>query len=223
MIYGTVHSTKRLLERDSGRTDPWRILYYIHKFRRRDLTYQSDSVNTLSGVFRASERRAKPIYQIVGIPILFLVSLSHLDDRPSSENATQGFALGLTWLNNSPAHKNPERVSMFPSWSWAGWTGSVKQSVSLIRQHQANSNDSRIWFETSQRTLRTFPPDGSLLGDFVSQVPRDLNFILIEAGTFTCFLSRRSQHHQHFSDPEFRFSEISAFTLINRRLHRKWL
>lgn len=158
----------------------WKIMSFISEFRQRELTYQSDSINALSGIFRAFERAERPMYQVMGVPIF--PSLDNYD-RIRAKSTSQGFLIGLTWVSKVLGQK---RVPEFPSWSWAGWTGRVEPSLALYRNHEENSNDASVQLETSEGNLLNFPAHQSHLPEFLSQLPRDLKFIHIEAKTFTC-------------------------------------
>lgn len=43
---------------------------HIESYSRRELTYNDDVLNALSGIFRAFEKLPSPVYQILGVPIL---------------------------------------------------------------------------------------------------------------------------------------------------------
>jgi hypothetical protein len=106
------------------------FLHYVAQFRKRDLTYESDSINALSGIFRAFEKGEKPMYQLMGVPVYFS---DHFQDKANERKTTsriacQGFLMGLTWQHATPRR---ERVPMFPSWSWAGWKGRIYKNASL--------------------------------------------------------------------------------------------
>lgn len=116
-----VNSTRKLsngvlLDKTPG-TEPVEFFSYVGEFRKRTLKYQSDSLNALSGIFRAFEKGESPIYQLAGVPIFYPMGLSTDEQKIIPKSANQGFLVGLTWQN--PTFEC-ERVPMFPSWSWAG-------------------------------------------------------------------------------------------------------
>jgi len=81
-----------------------------------DLTYQSDTLNGLLGIFRAFQELPVPAYHYWGVPILFQT------EAEAPESITARFLRGLTWRLSKPS---PRRIG-FPSWSWAGWSGHVE-------------------------------------------------------------------------------------------------
>jgi hypothetical protein len=91
------------------------ITRHIEAYSQRDLTYDSDALNGISGIFRAYEQLSTPIYQLSAIPFL-------PDQFANSERKqTRHFALGLCWNHNTEV----QRREGFPSWSWTGWKGVV--------------------------------------------------------------------------------------------------
>jgi hypothetical protein len=181
------HSQGIFRHRTPG-TQPWDILKYISEFSERELTYRSDSINALSGIFRVFERGDNPMYQLKGVPIFFPVPLRRdeeelMESKIMSKSANQGFVIGLTWLRDRGYHN---RVPIFPSWSWAGWNGTIYHELALYRDHERNSNDAIVHLETQGGDLLPFPTHKSRLAGFLSQLPRSLHFIHIEARTFAC-------------------------------------
>ena len=86
----------------------------ISHYSRRRLTYESDALRAMLGVFRRLEHTEYPVYQICGVPIFpsLLAHPSSLIERPSS-----GLMLGLCWTHE----QSGMRRYAFPSWSWTGW------------------------------------------------------------------------------------------------------
>ncbi|RSL65115.1 hypothetical protein CEP51_013033 [Fusarium floridanum] len=87
----------------------------------RKLSLPSDALNAMLGIFQQlGEKECRPIYHICGVPILY----------QSDQSATawiypptpDGFIKGLCWRLQQPARRRLE----FPSWSWTGWYGVVK-------------------------------------------------------------------------------------------------
>jgi hypothetical protein len=93
-------------------SDPWDFWHYVAEFRQRELTYYSDSIKALSGLFRTFEKGQMPLYHLIGVPIFPAHSSS--SDKPAlfdetlnqshltSTVATRGFLIGLTWLFSRP-------------------------------------------------------------------------------------------------------------------------
>jgi heterokaryon incompatibility protein (HET) len=92
-----------------------RIDNLIAEYSMRDLTFDADALNGILAVLRYFEQLVIPVYHYWGIPIL------HKESVPSFKSYTFGFLAGLCWNSRSPSRRRPQ----FPSWSWAGWTGSI--------------------------------------------------------------------------------------------------
>ncbi|KAG8166133.1 hypothetical protein KVR01_004685 [Diaporthe batatas] len=100
------------------------ILTYVHcaeEYTRRSLTFDEDSLNAFTGVTRNLEKTRKPpVRNISGIPFL------HPSDVATpSCNYLQMLLAGLAWRHQPTTGASPRRRQGFPSWSWAGWAGSV--------------------------------------------------------------------------------------------------
>jgi hypothetical protein len=168
------------------------FLSHVRAFLERELTDPHDSLNALSGIFRVFEQGDLPLYHLMGVPIY--VRGRERTGSPTfkgaSESANQGFLNGLTWTwfpnGNGTTWKNDtsrrERISIFPSWSWAGWTSQIRGHVAI---DTVSSEEPRVWMETAEGLVH-FPDDESLLKNFMLQLPRHIQFIHIEARTFTC-------------------------------------
>lgn len=76
----------------------------ITEYSARRLTYESDVILALLGIFRVLERRG--IYHIWGVPY-----------QPDD-----GHGLRLDWYQQASS----QRRAGFPTWSWTGWTGPVE-------------------------------------------------------------------------------------------------
>lgn len=101
--------------------NPWDIAARISEYSRRDLTYDSDALNAFTGILRAYENMNPPLYHFWGVPIF----PSFYQDKgklvKTERSTSDGFMRGLSWSLYKPSPRRPG----FPSWSWAGWRGSV--------------------------------------------------------------------------------------------------
>ncbi|OJD28619.1 uncharacterized protein BKCO1_1420003 [Diplodia corticola] len=88
------------------------------EYSKRDLTNGSDMLNAFLGVLGAFEESQGPIYHLWGTPIFPLRGGS----SGSSSIASDGFLYAFVWQMFEPA----SRRDGFPSWSWMGWHGRVK-------------------------------------------------------------------------------------------------
>ncbi|KAF2121112.1 heterokaryon incompatibility protein-domain-containing protein [Lophiotrema nucula] len=95
----------------------WLHLFQHHviQYTKRNLTYDSDSINAIQAVLDSLDREDSRISSVWGIPHRVVSFKSELDQ-------TLGFGLSWTFTD---IHKLPRRRSGFPSWSWAGWEGAI--------------------------------------------------------------------------------------------------
>jgi hypothetical protein len=99
-------------------------LTYVHcaqEYSTRSLTFDEDSLNAFTGVTRSLEKTRKPpVRNICGIPFLH-----PKDVATPSCNYLQMLLVGLSWRHKTTPGSPPRRRHQLPSWSWAGWAGSV--------------------------------------------------------------------------------------------------
>lgn len=111
----------------------WDIIKYIREFTERKLSYPTDSVNAIRGIFHLFEKTPYPVYHLTGVPII--PPFAH---RPRKEDYYEqpvwiarspeaGFLIGMLWWHNS--FSPCRRQTCFPSWSWAGWDQPVMDSL----------------------------------------------------------------------------------------------
>jgi len=146
------------------------ITQHIEAYSQRDLTYDSDVLNGISGIFRAFEQLYTPIYQLRGIPFL--------PDQYSNpeRKRTRQFALGLCWQHKTEV----QRREGFPSWSWTGWKGVVTwgSHYSLL-ESEVNCHFAAITQDlqpfdidtidtTHEQPLKRLYPALQVCGDFVT-------------------------------------------------------
>ncbi|KAL1872712.1 hypothetical protein Daus18300_004258 [Diaporthe australafricana] len=94
---------------------------YAEEYSTRSLSFDEDSLNAFTGVSRSLETsRVPPVRNIWGVPFL------HPRDvvRPNYDYL-QMLMAGLSWRHKTIIGSTPRRRHKFPSWSWAGWAGSV--------------------------------------------------------------------------------------------------
>lgn len=91
--------------------DSWTIHNCISNYSSRTLTFPSDVLDAMSGIFRVMEKRSN-LRHLYGIPFML--------DKPCALTYNEGtppsFLDGLRWFKAFPA----KRRQGFPSWSWAG-------------------------------------------------------------------------------------------------------
>jgi hypothetical protein len=155
------------------------IMKYLSEFSERKLSFSSDTLNAVEGMFSAYSQEKRPVYQLLGVIILLPYIMN---GTPTGRTPEESFVMGLCWFHYE---KSVKRRSLFPSWSWAGWEG--KLSEILLGGYIINSvrlNDIKIWTETDDKLLTRFP-DWSSLPDFLACQKLCKNqFIHIESTTF---------------------------------------
>ncbi|KAM6535972.1 hypothetical protein FALCPG4_005495 [Fusarium falciforme] len=82
----------------------------IAEYTTRQLTYDSDILNAMLGIFDGLSEREPPIHHMCGVPALV-----------ENDSLLEGFTRGLCWALLEPGTRRQE----FPSWSWTGWRGLV--------------------------------------------------------------------------------------------------
>ena len=109
------------------------LLNHLSQYTARDLTYVSDALNAMLGIFGLFNRQSKngkqarsndEIMQIGGIPIVpdsTLQNYCPLNPQLSTSCREEQFLTGLRWKLKEPSKRRIE----FPSWSWLGWYGIV--------------------------------------------------------------------------------------------------
>ncbi|KAH8677945.1 heterokaryon incompatibility protein-domain-containing protein [Xylariales sp. PMI_506] len=152
---------------------PKDLRVHINAYSRRRLTYESDALNGLLGVFRTFQDQEDPIHHFGGLPVYPL----HGD--PTFLRGS--FLAGLTWKAapapaeeevgeesiasaSSPAPAPPppttitttpeimKRRKGFPSWSWTGWsnpvdcTGVDEHDISPACQVQLSTHEG-VWMD----------------------------------------------------------------------------
>ncbi|KAI0180532.1 heterokaryon incompatibility protein-domain-containing protein [Hypoxylon sp. FL1284] len=96
---------------DGGPTTIWD---HIREYSRRQLSFDSDSLNGILGIFRQHRMSTNPVYHYWGIP--FSVS--------THGSAEESFLTNLCW-NIFTYDVEVHRREDFPSWSWTGWKATV--------------------------------------------------------------------------------------------------
>jgi len=130
------------------KTDAVDFSYCLKEYLRRDLTYESDTLNAFAGVMRQLWKSRDHDWNLCGLPI------------PSDR-----LLKALLWLPEYDARENKiTRRNMFPSWSWAGLKG-----ITGIRESDCIWPDSRfdvsVTVEDTSGSLTTIDSVSSLRDD----------------------------------------------------------
>jgi hypothetical protein len=91
------------------------VLTHIELYTKRRLTFDSDSINAISGVLNLYRNSKPKISHCCGIPMI-------LEQFSWTDSKRESIAISLSWRHLNGGTRRPE----FPSWSWAGWEGSVQ-------------------------------------------------------------------------------------------------
>lgn len=184
--------------------EPWNITHYLNNFNARDLTYASDALNAMEGIFRECERGSVPLYHILGVPILSPYSYFKLASGKPIPAATPmvRFIEGLLWITtkNHPERRRPG----FPSWTWATWRSTKLQNGFLgswgdpiIEWYWQTDltrgpvQHARVWLEDQNRSMLQFPDfqNRQEFPHFIQRA-RDATTLHIFADTFQCSIGR---------------------------------
>lgn len=82
----------------------------VNHFTMRDLTFESDGLNAISGIFSGISEELKETF-LCGLPVSTL------------------FEHSMLWFPNGRIRRRIADGAHFPSWSWAGWTGEIKYAL----------------------------------------------------------------------------------------------
>ncbi|KAI4863306.1 heterokaryon incompatibility protein-domain-containing protein [Hypoxylon rubiginosum] len=105
---------------DGGPTTIWD---HIREYSRRQLSFDSDALNGILGIFRQHRMNPNPVYHYWGIPFA----------TPDHESAEKSFLANLCWdifTYDVEIQRRPD----FPSWSWTGWKAPVTSFYDQYRE-----------------------------------------------------------------------------------------
>jgi hypothetical protein len=95
---------------------PIELLKRISEYFVRDLSFDSDALEAISGVFELFRLTKKPVSALCGLPILNPASVYPSQKTPETIRMCP-LVLALCWRSDGKLC----RRSSFPSWTWAGW------------------------------------------------------------------------------------------------------
>lgn len=110
---------------------------HIEEYTRRDLSHSEDSLNAFLGVLDYNSKTRRPMAHLWGLPLY--------EDQARAPRP-RDILFELFWWHESPG----TRRKGFPSWTWAGWAGSVRFRA---------RDRVRMFPEGSSEGLRLPPPD----------------------------------------------------------------
>lgn len=109
----------------------------LHYYSARRLTYENDILRAISAVFTA-HRKAFPSGFFWGLPLDF-------------------FDMALLWSHSLYSRRRQARLSsspyLFPSWTWAGWVGQLRDGQWSSRTYLKDVNEIIFWDSTDRLTI----------------------------------------------------------------------
>lgn len=159
---------------------PLRFMLHAAEYYQRDLSYPSDALNAMQGIFRSFEEQLekRKVYNVVGIPIL-----PQRVQGLAVQTPLHSLLTGLFWYHLEPG----QRRVQFPSWSWAGWESGSISAESFVSVNESTSKlhpETAVWIEERPGLLRSFK---DILDQRTSgSIHEDIYFLHIETWTTTC-------------------------------------
>lgn len=126
------------------------LYMHIALINSRDISYETDRVNAIVGIFGHMQDKGVLVGHLSGVPILRESSKEGYMDNSWEE----GFLYGIAWSMCSIKGRRTE----FPSWSWAGW----KCSEWDIANYHVRDENIRIWIELEAAYTMRSSSDGVL-------------------------------------------------------------
>lgn len=127
----------------TGRT-AYDIVSRIEEYSKKSLSYNSDAINAMLGIFKQFEKVNNSIDQFWGLPIFTGRNLQSGLDRKSlrTYSPTELLGLSLSWVSEhqQPATRRPNQDNL-PTWSCASWTDLKSIHYPFYTKTQINSLD----------------------------------------------------------------------------------
>jgi hypothetical protein len=142
---------------------------HVAEYTKRSLKYSSDILNAFRGLLSRS-----PLYSFCGIPI---DAIPGSESDHSSAGFGNAFAVGLDWVSTDGVLS---RNHQFPSWSWAGWKGSVHYVPpweAWVPTCKRNTSDTIFYFQDTQGDLTTIDKAAMALKD--TKIIPELSYSLV--------------------------------------------
>lgn len=93
------------------------VFRLIQQYTTRQLTFDVDSLNAVTGILQAFAKRRNPTLHLVGLPYVPL---------EGSEKLVESYVFAvLAWYHKSGVEPR-RRQKGFPSWTWARWAGAIR-------------------------------------------------------------------------------------------------
>ncbi|CAG8972756.1 hypothetical protein HYALB_00006848 [Hymenoscyphus albidus] len=163
---------------------PSSFMSCIREFTMRKLSYETDALNAMSGVFSVFEKVHPAIFQLKGVPFMTRIA----PGSPQTFTADYEFVIGLLWWH--PDARQCCRRAIFPSWSWAGWAGPTGGSFRFNESAQMKCGV-KMSVELPNKRLKPFPRQRKHIPPFLAKA-RDAKFIHFTAKTSACKIIKKA-------------------------------
>ncbi|KLO81322.1 tol protein [Fusarium fujikuroi] len=156
---------ERILYKDSdiGTYLPrsWRFMTNLEAYSKRELTYDSDVLRAMEGVFGFYAQLEPSVEQYWGLPLRWAgCQLSNLDEKnvyhvaKSKHNDVMGAILWAmlwepAWSEYHILKTGFVRRDGFPTWSWSGWKAGVRWNFLENVEHLEKSFTAPLFVETT--------------------------------------------------------------------------
>lgn len=163
----------------SPKTYKYGFMAHVSEFSKRNLTFDRDKLRAMQGILSAFAKSREPTFNFLGIPIVgqWDEATSHVQIQ-----AKDSFFYGLCWSHG--INTTARRVTMHPSWTWAGWTGGHIEE--LIQCTSVDYVPRKMWSDvwTSKSTGEMFEfPGHDTIQSFLSRHREDYYFLSVSAPT----------------------------------------
>ncbi|TXB99882.1 hypothetical protein FocTR4_00013708 [Fusarium oxysporum f. sp. cubense] len=111
----------------------WRFMTYLEAYSKRELTYDSDVLRAMEGIFRFYVQLEPSVEQYCGLPLRWVgCQLSNLNEqnvyriaRSKHDDVVGAFLWAMLWEPAWSEVHIPKtgfaKRNGFPTWSWSGW------------------------------------------------------------------------------------------------------
>ncbi|PQE26609.1 hypothetical protein CJF31_00010577 [Rutstroemia sp. NJR-2017a BVV2] len=187
-------------------TEPWDFMDYVSQFSERKLSFPTDALNAMRGIFNNLEKGRYPVFQLMGVPIMppYINTSSRLDalEDPKYQRIPRspgaGFLIGLLWHHQPYGLSVPHPTSrshIFSSWTWAACSLHISPELAFDQTCTLCDLGAQVSVELPDGSILPFPTDYSVVPAFMSQA-QDSKIIHITAKVASCQIAfRRSELH----------------------------
>ncbi len=126
---------------------PWDDVHkHLRQFRKRSLTYPSDSLSAIQGVLNSLERIYPSLLHIWALPVVPDVTIESWQSDSTrrivrTSSRVEQLLTSLCWTTVERA----SRIKGLPSWSWLGWLGELAKTLDY-EGYLLNSFGMEIYF-----------------------------------------------------------------------------